>query len=174
TSLYPVRLSPQAELAHSIKTIKEQLRAVPDKGIGYGALRYLGDAAIRAQLQALAQPRITFNYLGQFDGSFDGDNGALFAPSGEPVGEEKSPDTPLGNWLTLNSQVYDNRLNMAWTFSREMFTEAQVEQLAQYCREALEQLIEHCSSGEHLGLTPSDFPLTSLTQQQLDALPIPV
>ena len=174
TSLYPVRLTPQTELDNSIKTIKEQLRAVPDKGIGYGALRYLGDAAIREQLQALAQPRITFNYLGQFDGSFDGDNGALFAPSGDPVGEEKSPDTPLGNWLTLNSQIYDNRLNMAWTFSHDMFSETQIEQLAQYCREELEQLIEHCSSGEHLGLTPSDFPLATLTQQQLDALPIPL
>ncbi|MET3052183.1 amino acid adenylation domain-containing protein [Pseudomonas alkylphenolica] len=174
TSLYPVRLSPQAELGSSIKTIKEQLRAVPNKGIGYGALRYLGDSAVREQLAALAQPRITFNYLGQFDGSFDGDNGALFSPSGEPVGEERSADTPLGNWLTINSQIYDNRLNMAWNFSQQMFTQAQIEQLAQHCREALEQLIEHCSSGAHLGLTPSDFPLATLSQQQLDALPIPV
>nr|MDH2558171.1 condensation domain-containing protein [Pseudomonas sp. Hg5Tf] len=174
TSLYPVRLSPQAELGSSIKTIKEQLRAVPNKGIGYGALRYLGDSTVREQLAALAQPRITFNYLGQFDGSFDGDNGALFSPSGEPVGEERSADTPLGNWLTINSQIYDNRLNMAWNFSQQMFTQAQIEQLAQHCREALEQLIEHCSSGAHLGLTPSDFPLATLSQQQLDALPIPV
>lgn len=174
TSLYPVRLSPQAAMGDAIKTIKEQLRAVPDKGIGYGALRYLGDATIAEQLQALPQPRITFNYLGQFDGSFDSDNGALFAPSGETVGDEKSHDTPLGNWLTVNSQVYDNRLNMAWTFSHEMFAQAQVEQLAQFCREELEQLIEHCSSGEHLGLTPSDFPLATLSQQHLDALPIAV
>ena len=52
TSLYPVRLDPgQADLddalaggpslGRAVKTIKEQLRAVPGKGLGYGLLRYL-------------------------------------------------------------------------------------------------------------------------------------
>ncbi|MDF0729431.1 amino acid adenylation domain-containing protein [Pseudomonas entomophila] len=173
TSLFPVRLSPQADLAASIKTIKEQLRAVPDNGLGHGALRYLGAPEVREQLRALPTPRITFNYLGQFDGSFDADAGALFAPCGEPVGEEKSADTPLGNWLTVNSQVYNGQLNMAWNFSEAMFDPAHIERLAQRCQAELEQLIEHCSSGEHLGVTPSDFPLARLTQQQLDALPMP-
>ncbi|MFD3212785.1 amino acid adenylation domain-containing protein [Pseudomonas sp. LR_7] len=174
TSLFPVRLSPQAELGASIKTIKEQLRAVPDNGIGHGALRYLGTPEVREQLHALPAPRITFNYLGQFDGSFDTDNGALFAPCADPVGEEKSPGTALGNWLTVNSQVYDGQLNMAWNFSQAMFEPASIEQLAQLCLHELEQVIEHCASGEHLGVTPSDFPLARLTQQQLDALPVPL
>ena len=43
TSLFPVNLVPASDLGASIKAIKEQLRAVPDKGLGYGALRYLGD-----------------------------------------------------------------------------------------------------------------------------------
>ena len=71
TSLFPVRLTPTADLGGSIKAIKEQLRAIPDKGMGYGVLRYLGDAATQAALAALPQPRITFNYLGQFDRQFD-------------------------------------------------------------------------------------------------------
>ncbi|WP_164076139.1 condensation domain-containing protein, partial [Stenotrophomonas maltophilia] len=36
TSLFPVRLSPVADLGESLKAIKEQLRAIPDKGLGYG------------------------------------------------------------------------------------------------------------------------------------------
>jgi non-ribosomal peptide synthetase component F len=68
TSLFPVRLTPGGTLA-SRSSIKEQLRAVPDKGIGYGLLRYLGDAHVRGPCSA-AQARITFNYLGQFDGSW--------------------------------------------------------------------------------------------------------
>ncbi|WP_152900853.1 condensation domain-containing protein, partial [Pseudomonas aeruginosa] len=68
TSLFPLRLTPAEGIAASIKGIKEQLRAVPNKGIGFGALRYLGSAASQAALAGLPVPRITFNYLGQFDG----------------------------------------------------------------------------------------------------------
>ncbi|KPX95887.1 hypothetical protein ALO63_05464, partial [Pseudomonas amygdali pv. mori] len=60
SNLYPVRLTPQATLADSLMTIKEQLRAVPDKGIGYGALRYLGSESARQTLQALPLGSIVF------------------------------------------------------------------------------------------------------------------
>jgi len=79
TSLFPVQLTPHSELGASIKSIKEQLRSVPEKGVGYGLLRYLAGEAVGAQLAALATPRITFNYLGQFDRQFD--EQALFAPA---------------------------------------------------------------------------------------------
>ncbi|MDZ5604327.1 amino acid adenylation domain-containing protein [Pseudomonas sp. RP23018S] len=173
TSLFPVRLSPQADVPASIKTIKEQLRAVPDNGLGYGALRYLGSAEVQASLRALPSPRITFNYLGQFDASFGNDDAPLFAPCADPVGDEKHAEAPLGNWLTVNSQVFDGRLNMAWTFSQQMFEPAHIEALAQHCQAALIEVIEHCAQGEHFGVTPSDFPLAPLSQAQLDALPIP-
>ena len=55
TSLYPVQLVPADSLAASLKRIKEQLRAVPDKGLGFGALRYLGNAATQQALAALPQ-----------------------------------------------------------------------------------------------------------------------
>ncbi len=84
TSLFPVSLSPAPALSASVKAIKEQLRAVPDKGLGYGVLRYLGEPEVRAELAALPAPRITFNYLGQFDRQFD--DGALFVPSSEGSG----------------------------------------------------------------------------------------
>lgn len=58
TSLYPVRLSPgTGDLGSAIKAVKEQLRQVPNKGIGYGALRYLGPASARAVLDGQARHR---------------------------------------------------------------------------------------------------------------------
>ncbi|WP_284368788.1 condensation domain-containing protein, partial [Pseudomonas putida] len=86
TSMFPVKLTAQASLDGSIKGIKEQLRAIPDKGLGFGALRYLGDTQAREALAGLPVPRITFNYLGQFDASFgDGEQG-LFVPASEHGG----------------------------------------------------------------------------------------
>ncbi|MBV4456047.1 non-ribosomal peptide synthetase [Pseudomonas azadiae] len=171
TSLFPVRLTPAESLATSIKQIKEQLRAVPDKGLGFGALRYLGDDATRQAFSALPVPRITFNYLGQFDGSFDQPDG-LFTPASESAGTEQSPDAPLGNWLTLNGQVYGGELQMGWTFSPLMFDAPQIEALSQAFTRELTAVLEHCCTPGNHGVTASDFPLSRLTQQQLESLPL--
>src|SRR5207244_11445445 len=51
-----------------LKRVKEQLRRIPKHGIGYGLLRYLrGDMQVAADLRALPQAEVSFNYLGQFD-----------------------------------------------------------------------------------------------------------
>ncbi|PMY59453.1 condensation domain-containing protein, partial [Pseudomonas sp. FW305-25] len=171
TSMFPVKLTPQAALADSIKQIKEQLRAVPNKGIGFGALRYLGGEAARQALAALAVPRITFNYLGQFDGSFD-EQDSLFKPTGEAKGEDQSPLAPLSNWLSLDGQVYGGELSLSWTFSTQMFDAATIQRLADDYAEELKALVAHCCEPGQGGATPSDFPLAGLDQQQLDRLPV--
>ncbi|NAO25985.1 amino acid adenylation domain-containing protein [Pseudomonas syringae pv. dysoxyli] len=171
SSLFPVRLTPQIAPGASLCGIKEQLRAVPDKGIGYGVLRYMGEASFAQQLAALPQARVTFNYLGQFDGSFNEHQGALFVPSADSSGTALCEDGPLGNWLSLNGQVFDGQLQLDWSFSREVYHASTIDTLARRYEQALTTLIEHCTAG-HQGVTPSDFPLARLTQTQLDELPI--
>ena len=155
----------------SIKSIKEQLRSVPDKGVGYGLLRYLAGDEVGAQLAGLATPRITFNYLGQFDRQFD--EGALFAPAAESAGVAQDENAPLANWLSIEGQVYGGELNLQWTYSHEMFDDATVQALVDDYRRELSALITHCVNCEQGGMTPSDFPLAQLTQAQLDNLNVP-
>jgi len=170
TSLFPVRLQAGGELSAAIKSVKEQLRAVPHKGIGYGLLRYLGAAGAREALSKQAVPRITFNYLGQFDRQFN--EAALFVPADQGSGQAQDPEAPLANWLTVEGQVYGGELALRWGFSREMFEVATVQRLADDYAAELQALIEHCCATPAGQVTPSDFPLARLTQQQLDALPI--
>ena len=172
TSVFPAKLSPAAGLGESLKQIKEQLRAIPNKGIGFGALAYLGDEQARKALGKLPVPRLTFNYLGQFDGSFT-EADALFVPSSEAGGEELSGEAPLASPLALNGQVYGGELHLDWTFSGEMFCEASIQRLADDYAQELSALIAHCCQSGNHGVTPSDFPLAHLSQQQLDALPVP-
>ncbi len=175
TSLYPVKLTPALTLAGSVKGIKEQLRGIPDKGIGFGALRYLGPPQVREALAHLPQPRITFNYLGQFDASFESsDEQGLFTPSGDAAGADQSPEASLGNWLEINGQVYGGELNLSWSFSQEMFDPASIQQLADDYAAELKAVIEHCCQPENSGATPSDFPLAHLSQAQLDGLALPL
>ncbi|CAG8871174.1 D-alanine--D-alanyl carrier protein ligase [Pseudomonas fluorescens] len=173
TSVFPVLLTPQTQMADSIKQVKEQLRAIPDKGLGFGVLRHLGDEATQQALSVLPVPRLTFNYLGQFDASFDSSEDRLWSPAPEPAGAEQSPEAPLGNWLTLNGQVYDGQLSLGWNFSEAQFDTATVERLAEQYGAELQALIAHCSEPRHSGVTPSDFPLAGLAQAQLDGLAVP-
>jgi len=172
TSAYPVRLNPaDGDVGASIKAIKEQLRAVPHKGLGYGVLRYLSDAPARTAMAGLPQAAITFNYLGQLDQTLGRE--ALFQPLNEPLGAIHDPDAPLPNELSVDSQVSGGELVLRWTFSRERHARDTIETLADSYLEELQRLIAHCLSDEAGGLTPSDFPLAKLTQGQLDSLPVP-
>ena len=170
TSAYPLRLTPAEGQGDSIKAIKEQLRAVPHKGLGYGVLRYLADHHCREAMAALPVAPITFNYLGQFDQSFGAD--ALFRPLDEPLGEAHDPCAPLPNELSVDSQVYGGELLLRWTFSAGRHDPDTIQKLAQAYLGELQSLIEHCLQDDAGGLTPSDFPLAKLTQAQLDALPV--
>jgi amino acid adenylation domain-containing protein/non-ribosomal peptide synthase protein (TIGR01720 family) len=171
TSMYPVRLSPQAGLVESLKVIKEQLRGVPNKGLGHGLLRYLGSAEAQATLTALPRGEIVFNYLGQFDASFDQQAG-LFVPAKEYAGATQDESAPLGSLLALNGQVYGGELKLGWSFSRDIFDETTIQQLADDYAHELTLLIAHCRQPQHRGVTPSDFPVADLTQVQLDNLPV--
>jgi amino acid adenylation domain-containing protein/non-ribosomal peptide synthase protein (TIGR01720 family) len=175
TSAYPLRLTPAnieeaAGQGASIKAIKEQLRAVPHKGLGYGVLRYLADEPTRQRMAELPAAPITFNYLGQFDQSFAAD--ALFHPLDEAVGAAFDAQAPLPNELSVDSQVYGNELVLRWTFSAERYAPKTISELADAYLGELSSLIEHCLRDDAGGLTPSDFPLAKLNQAQLDALPI--
>jgi len=170
TSLYPARLTPVADLGASLKQIKEQLRAIPDKGLGFGALAHLGDEQARQTLRALPTPPLTFNYLGQFDASFNGSADALFVPTGESGGEELNLQGPLGSPLALDGKVFDGELDLSWTFSGALFDSATIQRLADDYTRELSALISHCCDDRHCGVTPSDFPLARLTQAQLDTL----
>ncbi|UVL27796.1 non-ribosomal peptide synthetase [Pseudomonas donghuensis] len=171
TTAFPACLTPGNSLGASIKAIKEQLRAIPNKGLDFGVLHAYGSAEQRQALARLPTPRITFNYLGQFDASFD-DPHALFAPASEASGAEQGDQAPLGNWLSINGQVYGGELTLDWTFSQAMFAPATVQRLADALSQQLVQLVEHCLAPGNGAVTPSDFPLAALSQAQLDRLPL--
>jgi len=172
TTLFPVRLTPAGEPGAALKLIKEQLRSLPHKGLGHGLLRQLGSPQQRQALAAIAQPRITFNYLGQFDQQFD--EHALWAPASESAGAAQDADAPLANWLTVEGQVYGGELALQFGFSGQMYQEGTIAGLVDAFRTRLQTLVAHCCSLPAPQATPSDFPLAGLDQRALDGLPVPL
>ncbi len=172
--MYPVVLQASAsdKPGAALCATKEQLRAVPNHGIGFGLLRYLADEETSATLAALPSPQIRFNYLGQFDQVLGGEatGGLGLVPADEPTGPEHCTKALRSHWFEVNAAVAGGVLRVDWLYSRHVHRHQTVERLAQEFVERLGELIRHCLSPDAGGVTPSDFPLAGLDQNQLAKL----
>ncbi len=172
TTRFPVCLQLGATVnqpGEALKSIKEQLRQIPAKGIGYGILRYLSpDGTMRSQLKKQTQPEVSFNYLGQF--YFYQSESILLGFAGEETGPIQSPLGKRRYLLELNGLVVEGKLQLDWTYSENIHKETTIARLAQDFLEALNSIIDHCVAPETGSYTPSDFPDVALSQSELDDL----
>ncbi len=197
TTAFPVRLDlagidldeafaggPAAGLA--VRSVKEQLLALPDKGIGYGLLRHLNpDTA--APLAAHPIGQVGFNYLGRFSAASDlpgdlpGDRrgpGFTQAPEAAAIPElaeldaAQDPRMPAAAELDINATVADRPagpvLNAAFSAPEGVLAPAEVQEIADLWCAALEGLARYAATPGAGGLTPSDLPLVTASQQDID------
>ncbi|OXI88614.1 non-ribosomal peptide synthetase [Burkholderia sp. AU33423] len=179
TSHYPVMLPVAATASDTLCAVKDVLRAVPHKGLGFGVLAHYGDAATRAALAAVPRPRVTFNYLGQFDAPRD----ATLVPRFGGTGVERDPQGPLGNTLAIHAYLDTDRdgartLKVHWVYGAPQFERATIDAFAERFAAALRELVDACASRvAHRGggATPGDFPLAQaagLTQAAIERTPL--
>ena len=169
TTIFPVLLevSNSSAPGETLKSVKEQLRRVPNRGIGYGLLRYLsGDETIPIQLEKLPQAQLSFNYLGQLDQVFS-DESTPFVFTNEPVGQSRSKLGRRKYLIEIDGAVRDGRLQIEWVYGTELHAQQTIEAVAESFARKLRKLIEHCVLREVREYTPSDFPLAHLNERQL-------
>ncbi|WP_218147796.1 amino acid adenylation domain-containing protein [Nitrosomonas sp. Nm166] len=171
TSLFPVVLDPAGDLTRRIKHVKESLRQIPNKGLGYGLFKYYGTEAQRQILASLPKAQVVFNYLGQFDASFDEKTQWILAS--EPMGDLMDQNVRQLHELSINSLVYNGEFCLDIYYSEARYLKTTVQALADIFITELQSVIAHCMSGVR-GITPSDFSLLQINQHELDNLPIPV
>ena len=169
TAVYPVHLdlSGAVDPGEAIKSIKEQLRQIPNKGIGFGLLRYLSDdEQTRRALQKLERGQVTFNYLGQFDQALP--ENSPFAPASEDKGPDHDPACLRNSLIDVSGSIAGNRLHIRFAFSRNIYNDSTINELATFYMEELRALIEHCKAPDAGGYTASDFDLAKLDNKKLD------
>ncbi|NBM14294.1 non-ribosomal peptide synthetase [Streptomyces sp. GC420] len=187
TAMYPVRLDltgidladafaagPAAGKA--IKAIKEQLRAVPDHGIGYGLLRHLNPQTATALAKA-RQPQIGFNYLGRASGADIPEDlrGLGWAPDTTYRDLVPAPDAdmPVPSALEINAVATatpgGEELTAHFGFPTGVLSREEVTELAGLWVQALTALARHAVSPGAGGLTPSDAPLVGVDQEEIEA-----
>ena len=125
---------------------------MPDHGLGYGLLRYL-NAETGPVLAGLAAPQIGFNYLGRFDEEAELAGGI-------------GPDMPLPHMLDVTAILRGGSvLEAEWSFAADALSEEDVRQLADAWVAALGALASGTGAGGH---SPTDFPLVSVEQPEID------
>ncbi|GAA3937011.1 hypothetical protein GCM10022209_34820 [Chitinophaga oryziterrae] len=166
TNLYPVLLRTDAgmERGNLLKSVKEQLRQIPDKGIGYGVLKYINRVT---SLQGNDPWDIVFNYLGQSDNLVN--ESGFIKKAGELPGSAISKQARVREKLSVNSIIQNGELVFEWGYSSKHYEPAAIAALTALYITQLEALIAHCISQTVASFTPSDFGLGAvISNEELD------
>jgi len=167
TSTYPLALRcGSGDVGEVIMQVKEQYRAVPQQGFGYGVLRHVAGEARLAQAEAAHPAQLVFNYLGQFDQSVGGDS--LFRAAHDGSGAAIDPARARHCLLGLNGKVAGGVLGFTLDYSSEQFDAEAMAALAQQIEAGLRDVVQHCAHAPAGQFTPGDFPLAKVSRAELD------
>jgi len=169
TSQFPVVLdmSRSKDISYAIKYVKETLRKIPNKGIGYGILRYLTPPAKRGGLHFEMEPEISFNYLGQFSQE---NKEKSIKISNMSTGDSISPHMERTHSLAVNGIISEGKLRLDVIYSKDEYKRPFIKKFTDCFRRHLIDIIKHCSSNREKELTPSDMDYSQLTIDTLDRL----
>ena len=163
TSIYPVRLDVEyTELGNQLKSLKEQLRNVPNKGMGYGILRYL-----KHELDHGNKKYVRFNYLGNFDYIADS---SFFDMTDIDSGPELSGKNSLTCLWDVTAFVFKSQLIINITYCENMFAHQILHDFICDFVDQLDKIVLHCISKEGVEFTPSDFENVKISQEDLGFL----
>ncbi|WP_459209685.1 amino acid adenylation domain-containing protein [Aquimarina rhabdastrellae] len=161
TTLYPVQLAirnDEKELESVIANTKDMLRAIPNKGIGYGVLRYLSNEATKQELTADFE-QIIFNYLGSFDNTLPTND--LLSIATENKGKDVSVQNKVHNKIAINSMIAQGVLRCTWSYDSTRYNEETIVALAQKFEQSLQEIIAHCKAIKEPLTTVSEYGLPS-------------
>lgn len=165
TALYPVKIDyhGRTEIGERIKAVKENLRTIPQGGIGYGVLRYL----TRQWGEEERQAQLVFNYLGQMDQDMPSE---FLRLASEGSGRDLAGVNHHMCLMEVVSYISAGKFYVCWSYSRNRYHDETMQHLLTAFLSNLRMVIHYCTHGEHVGYTPSDFPLARLSQEALDQL----
>jgi len=144
TSLYPVRLKmpEMQDVKKQILSVQKTLQAVPDKGVGYGIIRYLSNTSQTDLIQSV-EPEITFNYLGQFEPADH-----VFTLSHLPGVHMLSPESERAHALDITGIVTDGTLKFSFIYNQAEFHKDTITELSLNFIKHLSHIIDHCMHAE--------------------------
>lgn len=167
TAIYPLAVTLDSlSWSGIISQIKATCRTIPDNGIGFGLLQYLAAEHNIAALAASHRSDVLFNYLGQFDQSVQPD--AYFGPATEDCGDNIASKRAPSHSLMISGRVLQGRLGFTLRYATDRFSCQGITLLLDTLANAVQELVDHCTTPGVGQLVPADFELATVTQAQLN------
>ena len=168
TTQYPVYLQINGNdpLATQIKSVKEQIRKIPDKGIGYGVLRYL--ASDPSQIQEDCW--VSFNYLGSFHSTKENHAAGWHVEFEGNLDTVSSENHDGGKYLDVNGWETEAGMCFSFDFNTAYLSDEDVKQIAYVFCTQVERITKHCASVQPPVFTASDYGFSQLQQQELEEI----
>ncbi|HEY1167318.1 MAG TPA: amino acid adenylation domain-containing protein, partial [Chitinophaga sp.] len=168
TTMYPFILNVEntAGAIDSLIQVKEDLRKIPNKGIGYGMLKYLNKDYHHLNYT----PAVLFNFLGDFDTSFTDKDNVGFGYATEAIGANIAKENTDEVLLNVSGSVVAGRLHIGIMYAAAVHNDDTIAQLQAAYKKHLVELIETVSAKQQHFKTPSDLSFRGLTMQELEML----
>jgi len=158
TIFYPVCLKVHdgGEVGETLRAVKAQLRRIPNRGFGYGLLRYANAAlGIAEKMRRLPSAQINFNYLGQFDQSLQ--ESSAFTLVQETNIYDRSPKGSRSHMLEIVGMIVHGVLQVEWSYSENLHRTETITALAHAMMENLRAIIRQGRAAEEKPFMPADF-----------------
>ena len=169
TSIFPVALDVDdtAPIADTLMQVQAQLDEIPDRGAGYGVLRYLSeDAETRARLEEMPMRDISFNYLGQFGGQEDG----IIRAAAEDMGPSRAPGAERRHLIEVDGAVSFGRLGFTWVYSAQQYDAASIQDLADLMLDELKALVDATRAHQQATFSAESFPAARMHEDDFARL----
>lgn len=165
TAMYPAKLSVgEGDAGRQIRKIKEDLRSIPNHGIGYGLCKYM---AHKQPWQKKDPVEILFNYLGQFGKELDNH---LFSYVPSSGADDSASSNTLTAKLELQCIVVAGLMQFQMRYNRNAHYGATISWLMDRFFNHIDIVLDHIRSQSSIHFTPSDFSSAHLDQEELDTL----
>jgi amino acid adenylation domain-containing protein/non-ribosomal peptide synthase protein (TIGR01720 family) len=173
TGVYPVIIEVAAKtgetaedsLARHIKEVKENLHRVPARGAGYAVLKYLTSAEHKKDIDFKLDPRIGFNYLGEFGADVENSS---FGITKESPGKLREPGGEWGVELDVAAMIAGKQMQLSLSYSTDRYGGESLKNLMDNYHKALTGIISFCAGREEKEFTPSDFDYKDISLQDLE------
>lgn len=163
TSMYPAFFKINyREFESNLKSLKDQLRSIPNKGFNYSILKYL-----KKELTDRDNKYIRFNYLGDFDNII---NTELFKILNINTGLDIGEDNNLTSTFDINAMIINRNLNISIMYSKNKYKKHTIEKFANMYIEQIEEMLNYCYGKDSIEFTVSDFDGVDISQEDLDSL----
>ncbi|MBM7689801.1 hypothetical protein BCR24_12790 [Enterococcus ureilyticus] len=160
TSMYPLVVTVAKTLPETIKSVKESIRKIPNKGMSYGLLRTYTDKITNKKTD------VVFNYLGELGERVEGTK--PFTISTIKNVKDSAKENTIGSPLSVNCYIQNGQLITDLVYMEPILSHEQMLAISNSYQEELTAVATYCATIAKPQKTASDLGELSWNQVEFD------